>query len=561
MSNADWEKMQSLLKRPMAEISSWQEMVDKNAILEFLGAELSKAPRKKLCVSTNDKPQAHRANLIDMMKQERQKIIERAKFMALQQDDRVRLFNRMLQKTYAHNVNEAMIQLNEEKRRIADEQSRQYGLDVRFRQREYAKQEQDTARQKQLSNQALAADLARQVKEKQERRDKQLQQDKREGEITRRIGEFCAKEELRNRARQREQARKIHLKNLQEELSSRTLLREMEACRLRLEEEKRQRAQSDLEYKIQQRQNEQAQKFRKHQLLVENVRANLGAKLKEQAAAIAQKEEKNLLQSLAKQDALVAKQQKEEDERRAAMANAIAAYRERAIQQKKQKEQDERKSSLQWLQVQKEDDRRFSQEEALKAQRARESLLKCREANEILIAQKRARADKLEMEEYEAQLRYEQQLAERDEEIEQYIGTELLRLAAHREGLDFNVDCQEPGCSCQEVAKLAQDQVRLIKRYLDSEDLWRGSVSKEPPGLPLLMNSASLSATAETFETVHLEESSYRATVEALPRLGSVPKANQRPQRKRTNLQHGKAKPGKPHVKRRRLPSISSRLS
>ncbi|XP_067350940.1 uncharacterized protein [Channa argus] len=330
-------------------------------------------------------------------------------------------------------------------------------------------------------------------------------------------------------------------RDLQEVLSSQTRHRETDASRLHLEEEKRQ---LDLEYKTQQRPNEKVGKFRKHQLLIEQVRDNLAARLQEQAAAVARREADNLLQALAKQDALVAKQQKEEEEKRAAMTKAISAYREKALEQKKQKEQAERRSNREWLEAQKEADRRFHQEEALKAQRTKASLIRCRQVNEILIAQRHAYAERLERDEYEAQSRHAERLTEREEEIEQYIERELLHLAAHTENFDFNVDCEEPGCSCEEIRKLVHDQVRLVKWYLDTEDLPRSSMSKEPPCLPLLSKKPTLNATAESFNKGYVEESNYRASVEALPRHDSHPKPNQRQQRKRRSVQHVKVRAG-----------------
>ncbi|KAK2820962.1 hypothetical protein Q5P01_023921 [Channa striata] len=510
-AKADYERLQSSLSSPKSEVYSRQEVVHRTVLHRFWEEpKLNKNPLRKLHPLTNFKQQAQEdfSNKIlpeesEIMKQER-KIIDRARFMALQEDDRVRQFNRMLHNRYVLKENEALIELHQEKKRLVQEQKRQYEEQIRSKQEEYVKQKKEKARLKQLSNQALAAYRAKQIRENQEIREQQMPQVKEVGERIRwRLSDFYAQEELRNQAQRQVESRKIDFKYQMGDPSNKSLQREMEASKLDLKAEKKLRGQFDLEHKIQQKQNERAEKFRNHQLLIENVRDKLVVRLKEQAAAKARKEEEIISRALAKQDALMLKKKKEEEEKRSAMIKSIAAYRERVIQERKQKDQAERKSNLEWMEAQKEAARRFHQEKAQKAQRAREIAIECRKVNDILIAQQRAYAEKLKREEDEAELRNARRLAERDEDIEHYIEKELLDLAEKTESFDFQVDCHEPGCSYEETAdymcSLAHDQMRHIKRYLDYERQPLSMMTTHPPPLPPLVKKTTVNATAKGF--------------------------------------------------------------
>ncbi|KAK2820963.1 hypothetical protein Q5P01_023922 [Channa striata] len=341
---------------------------------------------------------------VELKNQERHKMIARAKFMALQEDDQVGHFNRMLQKKNVLKDHKTLVEPHPKTKRNAQELIRQC-------------EEEEKARLKQLFNQALAGDWAKQIGEKQKMKQKQVQQEKMVARIPCPY-EFHTQEEHRNQAPKKKKLWKIYSKYRLGDLSYKKLCREMETSRLDWTEENRLRGQFALEHKIQQTPNERAEKFRNHQLLIENVRDKLAVTLKEQDAAKARKEEEIISHALAKQDALMLKKKKEEEEKRSAMIKSIAAYRERVIQKKKEKEQAERRSNLEWLEAQKEADKQFHQEKAQKAQRAREIAIECRKVNDILIAQQRAYAEKLKREE-EDELRTAEQLAERAEELEQ----------------------------------------------------------------------------------------------------------------------------------------------
>ncbi|KAF3699519.1 hypothetical protein EXN66_Car015206 [Channa argus] len=492
LSTPDWERIQSLLNQPKPKVYNRQEVIDRNAQLQFSRAKLklNKALLGKLHLETKRRRQAQEdylnkiaAEEAEMKKQERQNMIDRAKYVALQQDDRVRQFNRMLQMISVQEETEALIRLKQEKQKVVEEQKRQYEEETRYVQEEAVKQKQEKAHLKKLSNQTLAAYWVEQMREKQQLREKQMQQEKEEGDQIRCLAELNVQEELRNQELQA-QSKKKYFSNIQENIFCRKLERKMEAQKLDIEEEKRKQAQFDLEYKIQQRQRLQAEKSRHHQLLIENVRDKLAVRLKEQAATITRKEEESLAQTLAKWDALQAKKEKEEKENRAAMVKSIASHKERAIQEKTLKEQADRKSKIDWLEAQNEADRLFHQKQSQKAQRAREARIKCREDNDILTA------EKLKRDKHEAvERRTEQPAGWMEEEIQQYIERELteaaqsqrkvsIHLPARTGGHGFLVGGKQLDCSLTKPAMptLVADQARFIKQCLDHEALQPSTV-------------------------------------------------------------------------------------
>ncbi|KAK2832744.1 hypothetical protein Q5P01_016633 [Channa striata] len=448
LSKAEWDRIHSVLNKPKPKVYTRQEVVDRNAQLQFSRAKLklNKALMGKMHLETKRRREAHEdylnksaAEEAETKKQERQNMIERAKYEALQQDHRVRQINRMLQMTSVQDENEALIQLKEEKQKVADEQKRQYEEEMRSVQAEAVKQKQEKANVKQLSSQALATYWVEQMREKQQQREKQMRQEKEEGERNRRLAELQVQEELRNQAQLQAESKKKCSKNLQEHISCGKLQREMEAHKLDVEEEKRKRVELYLEDKIQQKRKEQAEKFRNHQLLIENVSDKLAVKLKEQATATARKEEQTLFQTLVKHDAALAKQQKDKEEKRAAMVKSIAAHRERTIQEKILKEQAEQKSSLDWFEAQKESNRLFHQKQIQKAQKAREDRIKCREDNSILMA------EKIKRDKHEAAVRSSDQPAEMEDEILSYIERELCKASDSQRKVPLHLPARTGG--------------------------------------------------------------------------------------------------------------------
>uniref|UniRef100_A0A3Q3JAP0 Trichohyalin-plectin-homology domain-containing protein n=1 Tax=Monopterus albus TaxID=43700 RepID=A0A3Q3JAP0_MONAL len=407
LPSADWERIQSLLNQPKPKVYTRQELVDMNAQREFGRA------RKRLM-----KPLAQKPSLVEKQKQaneeywdrlvaeeaefkeqERQQTIERSNFMRLLQDDRARQFNSVLQVIQVTKENEVLVKINRTRQRIEEEkrQKKEISREHEEALRQEQRQKQENASQRRLAKQALDAFNLQQVKEKQQLRKKEIQLEKQ-----------SFKELHTEQPRDKQEPKLRCLKSTLEDIANKKLHREMEARKLEEEEKEIMHVHCDIEQKLQQRKNDQAEKFRKHQIAVQTVSDNLAALKKKQEAAATAASEMALSKALAKKEAKLAKEQKQKEEQRAAMLKSISAHREAVIQEKEQRVKAERESRRS-----QESDRLFLERQKQKAQRIRENNMMVRRINETIVEEKLRHEEQLKVEEYEAELKNIAQTAER----------------------------------------------------------------------------------------------------------------------------------------------------
>uniref|UniRef100_A0A3Q3MYR5 Trichohyalin-plectin-homology domain-containing protein n=1 Tax=Mastacembelus armatus TaxID=205130 RepID=A0A3Q3MYR5_9TELE len=474
---AYWERIQSIVNLPRSKMYTRQEMVDMNARAQF--AKLDKSYLKtqqrkrleKLKLKEQEKKEYFNqiaADERELQKQDTQKMIDKANLMRFHQNGCVRKFNSALQRTYVQKENEALIKYQQEKQRIAREQRSQPNLEMIRESEEAQRREQEDACKKQLHDRALAAFWTEQIKEKRRQREKKMQQEKEESDQLRNLDELPA-QELKNQAQREQDSKKMYLRHMQEQMSSRKLQRETEAQILDKEEEVRQRHQLDKEQMLQQQKEHLAEKFRKRQVPIKTVTDKYAVRMREQDAARAQRE-LEISEEMAKQDAEVAKQQKEREEKRAAMLKDIYAHREAMIDQKKQKAKAEKETIQNCFQAQKEADRLFLEKQMLEAQRKRENNKQCQIFNDNLAALKHAHYEKLKREEHDAEVRDAEQAAARKKQLQDYIQSEIDKAAASQRnaavllavrtgGHGFLSDGEEPGNFIKDTSKTSKPSV------------------------------------------------------------------------------------------------------
>lgn len=508
LSRADWERIQSLLNQPKAKVDTRQEVVERNALIQFSRAEnkLNKAGVRKLHAAKTLERQAKEEYLnkiaaqeAELKKQQQQQVVKRANVMMFHQNGCVRRFHRVLQTMHVQKENEALVKFNREKQRNVKAQKRLCEEEVRCGQEEALREEWEKARQKQLHDQAVAVYQNEQMKEKRLLRENEMKQEKEERERLRSLDELHALEQ-RTLAHKQLESKRNHLECRLRDISSQNLQRESEAWKLNMEEEERKHIQCELEEQLLQRKNEQAEKFRKRQIPIEIATDKLAVRMKEQAAAKARKEEVKCLKEVAEQDAEEAKQLREKEEKKAAMIKSIAAHREVKMQEKKEKEEAEQKSNLDWFLAQRESDRLFLEKRKQKAQRIRENQSECQRTNDMMTAEKCARAERLKMEERDCALKSAEQAAEREKLLQQYVQRELheaaesqlnvpLLLAARTEGHGYLVDGEEPGYFCintgNPMPRLSTDQTRFMKSCLEKNSLQLGTPDMKSSRLKL----------------------------------------------------------------------------
>ncbi|XP_044053220.1 coiled-coil domain-containing protein 173-like [Siniperca chuatsi] len=520
LSRADWERIQSSLNQPEAKVYTRQHVIESNALNLIFRTEdkLLKTRCRKLQATKKLEQQAKEAHLnmlaaeeVELKKQDWQQAVDEANIKRFHQNDWVRKYNSALLTTYVQKENEAVMEFNREKQRTAEERTRQYEEEMRSRENKALRQEQDKARQRQLYNQAVADHHIEQMKANKQLREEERQQEKEERDRLRGLDELHA-QELRHQAEIKAESKKSCLKYHLEAISSADLNREREAQKLKTEEEERKRVRLDIEGKQKQRKNDQAAKFRKHQILKEIVTDKLAVRMKEQAASTTLREEAKLSKEVAEQDAQVAKQQKDKEEKRAAMLRSISAYRETKIQEKKQKENAEQQSNLDWFQARKQSDRLFLEEEKQKAKRARENKIKCRVANVTLMAENRAILDRLKKEEQNAAEKNAEQIAEWDKQLQQYVQCELHEAADSRRNVTHLLaastgvifDGEEPVYYCknadEKMPRFATDQTCFKKWDLERNKLQlvykeAGKVDQKPTHPPPISNTIKLKST------------------------------------------------------------------
>lgn len=515
LSKADWERIQSLLNQPKAKMDTRQEVVERNALLQFSRVEnkLNKAGLRKLHAAKILERQAKEEYLnkiatqeAELKKQHQQQVVKRAHVMLFHQNGCVRRFHRVLQTTHVQKENEVLVKFNKEKQRHVKAQKRQCEEEVRRGQEDALREEREKARQKQLHDQAVAVYQTEQMKERQLLRENQIKQENEERERLRSLDELHAQEQ-KTLAQKLLESKRNHLECQLGDISRQKLQRESEARKLNLDEEERKHIQCELEGKLQQRKNEQAEKFRKRQIPIKIATDKLAVRMKEQADAKAQKEEDTFLKEVAEQDAEDAKQLREKEEKKATMIKSIAAHREVKTQEKIEKEEAEQKSNLDWFLAQRKCDRLFLEKQKQKAQRFRENQSECQHTNDMMMAKTRACAERLKMEERERAMKSTEQAAEREKLLQQYIQCELhdaansqrnvsLLLAARTGGHGYLVDGEEPGYFCintgNPMPRLITDQTRFMKWCLEQNSVQLGTADMKSSGLKLNVSAKDL---------------------------------------------------------------------
>ncbi|GLD66723.1 golgin subfamily A member 6-like protein 22 [Lates japonicus] len=534
LSRADWERIQSSINQPEAKVYTRQEVVDSNLRRQFSLAEdkLLKARLIKQYEESQRRKQAKEERLnmlaaeeVELKRQDWQQAIDKANSKRFLQNGCVRKFNRALHMTHVQKENEALMEFNQERQRVAEERKRQSEEEMRSRLEEALRQEQEKAHQRQLYNQSVADYQMEQIKEKNQVREKERQQEEEERDRLRYLAELYA-QELRNQAEEAAESKKTYLKYRLEDISSRKLLREEEAQKLNTVEKERQCVLSDIDEKLQQRKNFEAEKFRKRQIPIEIATDKLAVAKKEQAATTVQREEAKFTKEVAEQDAKEAKRSQKKQEDGAAMLKSICAHREAKIQEKEQQQKAKQKSSLDWLQAQRESSRLFREEQRHKAQRNRENNIKCQDLNVTSVAKKRSNDEQLKKEDHDAAVKDAERAAEREQQLQQYVQSELhhaaegLRNVSHllatstgRHG--YLLDGEENDYFCKNTGKpmptFATNQTRFMKQYLERNGLQLSMMDMEPTRMPPLSRAAKPNLTAKELVGGRTEGSSCRA--------------------------------------------------
>ncbi|XP_071357616.1 cilia- and flagella- associated protein 210-like isoform X1 [Trachinotus anak] len=341
-------------------------------------------------------------------------------------------FNSAVLRKETEKENRVLTELKKRKQQLAEDENVKYEEMMQSRLKEDLRRDQERIYQRKLQGQAVAQYQVRQMKEREQLKEKERLQDKKDAELLRKLDEKHA-QELRCEMEKKAQAKKINLKNQLEDIYKANLKREAQVHKLKIEEQKLEFQRQEM---LLQRKPEQAERFRRLEVQREIVRDKLAATKKEQTATTALLEEQRFAKDVSKRKAELAKQQKEKEEKRAAVLQCISVHRQKMIIEKEQKAKAEKQSNLDWLQVQKQADMLSTTNKKLKAQRTRVDRIKMDNVNFSLAAEKRAHAQQLKKDEHDSAVRNAEQTAQQRKHLQQYIQYELHEAAE-------NLWCQE----------------------------------------------------------------------------------------------------------------------
>ncbi|TNN23432.1 hypothetical protein EYF80_066447 [Liparis tanakae] len=292
--------------------------------------------------------------------------------------------NHRLESCHLNSENRVLAELRTCKKQTAE--AEEDGKIVKEGQSELEKiirQDQERDCQTKLCRNALAKQHLLQIKEKKLQKAKEEQnQHKKDMEMAKKLNglhtlELIQQEDQHTLLKQVEHKRRV------EDISRKNSDREKKTEILRTEKERTKLACIEMEGKLLQRKADATVRYSRHSLTSLTVE-HLAFLKKEQAAATAERDEKNVVNGLAKRQAQQEKQQKEKAEKNAEALRSISDHRLKMRQEREQREEAQRQSNAAWLQDQKDADRSFLEEKELKAQRIRKEKVQLNNFNNSL---------------------------------------------------------------------------------------------------------------------------------------------------------------------------------
>ncbi|KAI4793382.1 hypothetical protein KUCAC02_032757 [Chaenocephalus aceratus] len=254
------------------------------------------------------------------------------------------------------------------------------------------------------------------------------------------------KQKLREEHRKKQKENDENIKLRKEEICRKNCLRQKEMEKVNMKEKETKRVQTDIEELLQQRKQEKSEQLKMRQIPKDIVKDQLAAAKKRQAAQRIQREEVRLSKEVAEADAKVRKQQKDVKEKRAAAQKSIATHRMETHRGKEQKEKEEKKNSLDWLHQLKQLDRLSEEQSNREVYLKRQTNIKHQEDLLSDAAKNKALRQQKIREELHAAREMERQIAEGENQIQQYMQQETMHHPAAqrlREVPDYNYFCRE----------------------------------------------------------------------------------------------------------------------
>ncbi|XP_035532491.1 coiled-coil domain-containing protein 173 [Morone saxatilis] len=351
----------------------------------------------------------------EYQEQKRKEAIEKAKTQLYYQTDRVKGLHRALLLTEVLKEREAQIELKQRIKSASKDVDKDFLDMAKTREDEALKQEQEKALQNKLQRRAVVEDLKNQIKEHETVRERQVIENKKDGEETQHLKELYQWEQRMEEERQAKEKRNLMQAHL-EHITNRDLIRAADAQKQEAEEEQRKLFLSAKQKMMKLRKDREKELLREAQVCRERIMNKLTVTQQENTHS----EEQRIAKAAAEQEAKEAQQRWQEGKKRAAMLKTINAHREFMRQEKEQRDKMAKQNAQETLLAKKEADRIFSEKQQLKTRKMKEDERKLQDFNATKMAEKSTRHQQLRRDEHEFEEKNSELIAEEENEFQQY---------------------------------------------------------------------------------------------------------------------------------------------
>lgn len=253
------------------------------------------------------------------------------------------------------------------------------------------------------------------VEESERVRERQKSENQKDGEETQRLQQLHQLEQRMEEERQAEMKRyMVHAHT--EHVTNKALIKATDAQKQEAEEEQRKLFLFAKQKMMKLRKEKEKELFREAQTQRETVTR----KLADTQQGRTGREEQRINKAAAEQEVREAQRQWEEEEKKAAVLESIAAHRELLKQEKEQRDRSTEQNTRDTLQAKKEADRIFSEKQQVKARRRKEDGRKIQDFNVTQMAEKSARHQQLTREQRGFEEKNAELIAEDENQFQQY---------------------------------------------------------------------------------------------------------------------------------------------
>uniref|UniRef100_A0A3B3RH34 Cilia and flagella associated protein 210 n=1 Tax=Paramormyrops kingsleyae TaxID=1676925 RepID=A0A3B3RH34_9TELE len=347
--------------------------------------------------------------------EKRKEAIEKSRMQQYYQTDSVKGLHCALLLSEVLKEREAQLELKLHQldtRRNAD---RDTAAQLQSQDQEALERDQRDAKQKRQKNKLIAEGLKQQITEHELIKEQEMLERTREKEELQRLQDLYSLERSRQEQRQREE-KKNTMKTHMEHLAKQDVIGAINKQKEEMEEERRRLFASAKEKMMKLRNEKEAEMFREVQSYKEKILEKLAARKQEQVID----EEERITKAVDQKEARLAKEQKERDEKKAAMLDAITSHREAMRQQREEKEREDEQKALEMLFAQKEADREFREKQQLKAQKMKDDCKALQDIHIQQMAERHAKEKLLQKEQMEFDIKNMELLAMQERQFQTY---------------------------------------------------------------------------------------------------------------------------------------------